>query len=191
MEVQGIPQQVEEELYNVYRNEPIGTRCIIKMFEDFYAPTAYLEIVDIIQKATENDEIVFDIASGGGDFEGFLVLHSALMNTKAHTVARVISACSAATMLMLSCDKIIMEPLSYIMIHAYSGGAVGKKQEIKAKAEFDNKYFAEVMHTLYSPFLTDVELGRVDSGEDLWMTKSEVCARLENWIPIRNRKERD
>jgi len=187
MDLQFIPEVDTQEEYKSFRTESIGTRHIIKMYDEFFDPTAYLELVDIIQKANKGDEIIFDIASGGGDFEGFLVLHSALMNTKAKTIARVTSACSAATMLMLSCDVVIMEPLSYIMIHAYSSGSVGKKQELKAKAEFDNKYFLDVMNTLYSPFLTEDELDKVDSGSDIWMTKDEVQDRLKTWVPIRKR----
>ena len=169
------------------RKEDKGTTYNIKIYDDFRSPDTYYELINTIQTSSEKDTIIFDIASGGGDYSGFLVMFGALMKCKANTVAVVHEACSAASMLALSCDKVVMSPFGYFMIHSFSGGSYGKKQELKAKAKFDEDYFNEVMRVVYLPFLTEEELKNVDSGDDMWITAPDARERLKNWTPIKKR----
>ena len=165
-----------------------GLTYTIKIYDYIEEPNIYKEYVDIIDGATEKDIVILDIASDGGSFNGFLVLFNALMRTKAHTKAQVSFASSAGSMLMLSCDEISMCPLGYMMNHTYSSGSgYMKKPEIMAKAEFDNRYFKNVLYHLYKDFLSDAEIEQMDSGLDIYLSYQQVQERLKNWTPIRLR----
>ena len=175
--------------YPNFRVEYPSSHYTIKLYDYIEAPSEYKEHVDMLDMATENDLVVLDIASDGGDFTGFLVLFNALMRTKARTVAQVAFASSAGSMLMLSCDEIRMCPLGYMMNHTYSQGGSGymKKPDIMSKAEFDNRYFRNIIHQLYQGFLTDSEVESMDNGADFYFDYEQVQNRLKNWVPIRKR----
>ena len=173
---------------NIRVDNKEGLVYTIKLYDTILYPEEYKEIIDILDTATSNDIVVLDIASDGGDFTGFLVIFNALMRTKAHTVAQVAFASSAGSMLMLSCDEIRMSPLGYMMNHTYSSGqGMMKKPDIMARAEFDNRYFRDIIHMLYTGLLSSEEIEQMDNGKDYYFNYKEVNERLKNWIPIRRR----
>lgn len=73
---------------------------------------------DTLENAPDDEEVVFEINSGGGSvFAGF-EMYSVLRNAKQRTVAEVQSiAASAASTVMLGCDEVQASPVAQVMIH--------------------------------------------------------------------------
>lgn len=178
----------DTEKYKPLRQESKGVVYVYKLFGEVELPEQYLEIIDVLQKATSKDTFILELASDGGYIDGYVSLAHALLSTKAKTVAVVHKAYSAAAMLALTCDDIEVNLFSSMMAHAYSGGSMGKRNELKAKQDFDDRYYTYLTKQIYSTFFTDEEIDSIEGGNDKWLDASEIRERIKNWIPIRKRK---
>jgi ATP-dependent protease ClpP protease subunit len=95
---------------------------------------------------------------------------------------------SAATVVMMAADEIEFCPWSTIMIHAYSGGVIGKYQEIQSSSEFHKQWFEKIVNDIYGEFLSKKEIAQILSGKDLWLTSDEALNRFNK---IFKRRERE
>jgi hypothetical protein len=89
---------------------------------------------------------------------------------------------------MMAADEIEFCPWSAIMIHAYSGGDIGKYQEIQSSSEFHREWFTNFMYDVYGDFLTKKELTQVLGGKDLWLSAEDAITRFKK---IFRKKDRE
>lgn len=142
-------------------------------------PSEYVDWLNIINTAGENDCIFIHINSPGGLLDTAIQLRESLLNCSAHTIASVEGeCCSAATFILLSCKETRLCKSSRFMIHSASWGLAGKSHEIYSSIDFDKKWFKDIFNDIYSGFLKEDELEKVLSGSDLWMNSDEVYERL-------------
>ena len=181
------PMQEEKDAYKPLRQETKGTTYIYKLYGEVGVPEDYLEVVDVLEKAEKGDTFIIDLFSDGGYVDGYFAIAHALIRTKATTVARIQKAASAAAMIALTCDKIETNLFSVMMAHAYSGGNSGKRNELKIKQEFDDRFYTFVVQNIYSTFFTEDEIERIEGGEDKWLDVHDIQERLKNWVPMRKR----
>jgi ATP-dependent protease ClpP protease subunit len=154
---------------------------------DIGDPEEYRELLSILRKASEGDVVELVITSWGGYLDSAIMLVNELLLTKGKTIATIHTAGSAATLIAFACDRVEAFPISTIMIHNFSVTQQGKGQEIRAKAEFDEKQFSLMSDTLYSNILTDAEIRAMQEDKDIWMLGCELKTRMEeqNWKPVR------
>lgn len=143
-------------------------------------PEHYREAFNIIRDANESDLINLYINSIGGDVSTFVEFYNLITECKARVVAYVYMAYSAAVLLALSCDEIVLTEFCSFLIHAPSGETTGRVNEIKSHSDFFDKWSKEIMVSLYKGFLTDKELEKVLDGAEIWYSKKEIEKRLEN-----------
>lgn len=97
---------------------------------DFFDVPAFspAAVRNAIEQNPEDEDLVFEINSGGGSvFAGF-EMYSVLRNANCHTVAEVQSlAASAASVLMLGCDEVQASPVAQVMIHLPSAVTDGDR----------------------------------------------------------------
>ena len=89
-----------------------------------------------IKKALDeaDGEVHFHINSGGGDLFAGVAIGNMIKNHKGKTVAYVDGlAASAASVIALACDEVIIPSNAYLMIHRVSGGIFGDADDL-AKA---------------------------------------------------------
>ena len=152
-------------------------------------PSEYVDWLDIINKASENDIIFLHINSPGGLLSSALQLRESLLNCSAHTIASVEGeCCSGATMIFLSCKETRMSKNARFMIHSYSGGTFGKAHEIYSSIDFDKDWFKNLCEDIYGGFLTDKEIDEVLNGKDFWFNADETYKRL---IEFKKRFEKE
>lgn len=146
----------------------------------------YIEWLDILNKATEDDLVNIYINSGGGLCSTEDNIISAMHNSAAHICTIAEGRCmSAAAGIFVSGDSFQVNPHCMFMIHNFSGGAYGKGLEIHLRTTFLEKWSKESMFTKFSGFLTEDEIYRVLKGEDIYLTGIEVGARAENLVKYR------
>jgi len=143
----------------------------------------YRRHLKILRDAGYNDKITFHISSYGGLLDTAIALAKAITETKAQTIADVVTACSAATLISLACDKIIMEPLGTFMVHNFSAAQEGKGQELKSKTEFDTRSFKLISEAFYHRIMSSAEIRRMRNDKDFWFTGEEFIKRLEKYSP--------
>lgn len=164
-------------------NPFIVETCIGKHYEIYITGEiidafSYLEELKLLASATANDTITLKINSVGGSLTTALQFVGAIRSCKASIEALVNEASSAATLPALACNKVVMAPHGFFMIHTYTHGVHAKGSDIKALHEFSEKHIKEIMYDLYLGFLTEDEIKDVISGTDKYYTESECNERL-------------
>lgn len=143
-------------------------------------PENYVDWFDIIRNAGANDVIKIVINSEGGDLFTAVQFTQVLAETEAYVIASVEGACmSAATMVLMMADESFINPYSMIMVHNYSGGAIGKGNEIHQQVTFEREWSIKFMSDIYYDFLSEKEIKNILNGQDLWLTGEETTQRLK------------
>lgn len=90
-----------------------------------------------VESCPEEDELVFEINSGGGSVYAGFEMYNLIRNCGRKTVAEVYSiAASAASVIASACDTVLMSPVSTMMIHRSSfGGTGGNAEKLRQDAQ--------------------------------------------------------
>ena len=149
------------------------------MVGEITTPDDYVEWYEIIRNATENDVIKIHINSPGGNLFTAVQFMRVMGESQARIIASVEGACmSAATMVFLSADGFEISEHSMFMFHNYSGGTIGKGGEMYDNIMYERKWSDKFMRSVYSGFLTDIEIKSMLENKDIWMDPEEVFKRL-------------
>lgn len=138
----------------------------------------YIKELRALDRADKDTEVSIFISSNGGDLDTTVSLIEHIRNCKGITTAYVAYACSAATALALSCDKVEVYKHGYFMVHNFSETTQGKGSELKARAAFTSTWISNLFEDVYQKFMTPEEIEAVAEDKDFWMTKSEIDLRL-------------
>lgn len=165
---------------------PIYTRTIpiqihkVMLDEPIGKPSYYRGIVNVLDAASENDIIEFHLITPGGNLDTALLIRDAIRTTAARTIAIVHgSVASAGTIPMLSCDDVMVMPLSTVMVHPATWGAVNTSKNMSDYSTFSHNYLNRVYSEVYEGFMTEQEISNmIDSNRDVWMEEDEVLNRL-------------
>lgn len=169
----------EKGLYLNFQEASVGVT--LYMTDEVHDSSYYHEFSEICASLTSEDQLIIFIDNGGGYLSGAQFITRIIENSMAYTYAIVTDmAASAATIIALSVDELIMNPHSYFMIHAISFGSGGKLNEIKAHTEFTIKQSKIYLEAIYKDFLTDDEISEVIKGTDIYLTADEVMERFQN-----------
>ena len=149
-------------------------------------PEDYIEWVQIIRSASENDRIELHLNTPGGDIYTAIELLHAFACTEAHVhvVCSGIVA-SAGTVLMTVGDSFEINPHTTFMFHNYSGGTICKGNEMAIKIEYERQWSKSFMHDVYEGLLTSEEIDDLLDGRDYWLSAEDVSDRLEAMVEAR------
>jgi|TARA_R110000796_G_scaffold103257_11_gene212483 ATP-dependent protease ClpP protease subunit len=148
-------------------------------------PEEYIEELQALREATENDTINIYINSGGGSVATALQIVNNIISCKATVVGCIEAEChSAASYIFLACDTWIVNPNSLMMIHNYSGGHFGKGNDLVQGVQETHKWILSIMRDIYIPFLSENELLSVET-KDMYLTSEEISNRLETLMEHR------
>ena len=165
-----------------------GFHSVVHITDEISEPREYLELLTVLNSATEEDTIIFNINCPGGRLDTTLMVVDAMHNTLANTIARITGeAASAATMIMLAVDNLECSDFGSAMVHYYSGGLYGKGNELKSRMDFEVKHMPRIVQSYYKGFLTKKEIKALIGGEDFYMDKEEIEARWEVVIDKRTK----
>ena len=169
---------LQKQVHQVYLNFEVVT------------PNAYSEFLDLMNTATEIDEIHVHINCEGGD--GFTTMQ--VLNTMANCNGYIVTyaegmVASAATMILLAGHEIRISGSVCFMVHAPSSWIGGKHPDLISQVDFMKKYWKDKYYEIYGRgFMTKQEIKDALSGKDFWMDANELSDRL-NKRQERDRKE--
>lgn len=149
----------------------------------FYAginvPDAYAEFHNKLINLDPSKEVHLYINNGGGFEIGASVVTEAIRNCPSKVVGHLSGlVASAATMITMQCDDIVVSPDVMFMIHEPSfEGLAGKSSEIKAFQDFYHDYTRQMSRQQYLGFLTEEEIERMHNSKELWFNATEVEQR--------------
>lgn len=167
----------------------------INFWHDFsYDASLYNSYFDILQKAREEDDVVFYFNSHGGSASTLNLFINALRRCKSKRIVAVINyAASAAALLALFCDEIILNSDSTLMLHDFSTFVGGKSQEIESDFIHTKEKLHKLMRFICQKVLTDEEIEQMFNGKDFYFGENEVMERLKKFAKkkLKERKELD
>ena len=68
---------------------------------------------------------------------------------------------------------------SIFMFHNFSGGTIGKANEMMAQVHHNDKWARTLMESIYQDFFTQEEIDSILEGKDYWLSPDEVTERLQ------------
>lgn len=143
-------------------------------------PEDYVEWLDVIRSASDQDTVKIYINSPGGNVDTAIQFMQVLKGTSAYVICSVEGACmSAATMIFLSADELEICDHALFMFHNYAGGAFGKGGEIYDQIQFERSWSRKLLENVYREFLTSTEITQMLENKDIWMDSDEVRKRVK------------
>lgn len=135
------------------------------------------DVRDAIESCPEDEELVFEINSGGGSVYTGFEMYSLIRGHK-NTVAEVQSiAASAASVFMAGCSTVKMSPVAQVMIHRASTYASGNSRDMKeAKQMLDT--IDESILTAY----VEKAAGKTDKADFAKMMRNETFMTAQEAI---------
>ena len=165
--VRGVFNRPTGQILDFYLNSTIGS------------PEEYAEWNQILRSSGEQDVVYLHINCYGGQALTAVQLMRAISESRATVVASVEGACmSAATFLFLMADVCEISDHSIFMFHNFSGGTIGKGNEMMAQVHHNDKWARNLMESIYQDFFTQEEIDSILEGKDYWLSPDEVTERL-------------
>lgn len=148
------------------------------------APANYNQFVHTLDKAHPGDTVNLFVNNGGGSVDAAFMIADAISRSEAHVVARISgTVASAATMIILACDELVVAPFTQWMSHNYSYGTQGSGSQVKEYVNFTDRELTAAVKTIYAGFLTDPEMKSISTDDkELWFGAAEVEERWANKI---------
>lgn len=101
-----------------------------------YGEATPIAVREAMAKAESSKPLTVRINSEGGSaFDGFAIFNALKSHAAGVTVYVDGIAASAASVIAMAGSKIVMGPMSYLMIHEAWGGFVGNKRDFRKQAE--------------------------------------------------------
>lgn len=162
------------------RNAAGKTVAELRIYDDigFWGTTAKAFVNELDAVAKDADEILVAVNSGGGDvFDGFAI-YNALRRYSGKVTARVDGiAASAASLVVMAGDTIVMPENAMMMIHNAWTIAAGDAAQMRKTAELLDKTRDGIVAAYRNKCgLTDDEIVAMMDAET-WMTASEAKDR--------------
>lgn len=160
--------------------KPYGNIISIYINGEIESPENYITEFEAIRNAGDNDVIFFHINSYGGNMFTAIQLINLMSATKATTIAEISGQCaSAATMIMLVADQVVVQPHTAYMFHDMSSGTFGKAGEMNSYITHAREWSIALFDDLYADILTPEEIQKLLDGCDIWFTATEMQKRLD------------
>ena len=158
-----------------------GMDYIVNITDDFDTPDCYSEVVALLNSATENDTIKFNICSSGGYLKSLNMLLGFKQMCPARQEHILFSeASSAATAFFLSdADKYIIGDRASFMIHEIQFGSGGTSSNVQRHTSHVFKENEDFVRETYSNFLSEQEVKDVLRGVELYIGANEIRERLQ------------
>ena len=152
---------------------------------------SYADEIEILENATENDQVLIQISSPGGSLETCDFFVRRMIECRAHIIVEIgMMAASAASAFVLQADDWIIGPSSTLMIHPMSYGIPwGKESDVRLEADIGDRMNREFFTRTYAGFLSEEEIETaLKFGQDLYFFADELEVRLKAYDEYREQQ---
>jgi ATP-dependent protease ClpP protease subunit len=174
----------DAEMY--FYGDIVGERWQAWGSEDMY-PAVVRDVV----AACRGKNLKVHINSGGGDMFAGITIHNIIKQSKAKSVTTYVDglAASAASIIALAGDKVVMPPGAMLMIHQASTSLYGNMDEFLEEAEVLKKCNDSLM-SIYEKCCKADKLETVKSMflAETWLTAEESAELFENVVVDETKK---
>jgi ATP-dependent protease ClpP protease subunit len=163
-----------------------GLKHELYLTGEIKSPEHYVDWFNLLRSADEHDTIVIYINSYGGSVATAIQMVRVMKDCRAEIICSTEGECmSAATMIFLHGDILMVSDYSIFMFHNYSGGTVGKGGEMYNQIVHEKAWSENMLRGIYKDFLTPEEINGLLLNNDIWMDSTEVMSRMQTLAEIR------
>lgn len=140
--------------------------------------TSPKKVMDLINEAKNNEDLEVEINSGGGSVFAGSEIYTALKSYGGKVITKVVGlAASAASVITMAGDKILISPTGQIMIHNASGGFGGDYRDMEKGAEI----LKNVNATISNAYRIKTELSNEEllemMNKETWLTPQQALEK--------------
>jgi ATP-dependent protease ClpP protease subunit len=131
----------------------------------------------VLQQNEQNDYLEIYISSLGGEYTELLDFYNTI-NTNYNYVTTFLNyGYSAGALAFLFGQERIVYEHSEWMIHSYSTGVGGKREDMLNHVNFMDKQILKFFDTLLAPYFSKKEINKINKGKDFWLDSDEMLKR--------------
>lgn len=169
--------EIENDVF--FQNQIAANHLEYRFYDEIGDPKKYINLIRKLQNTTENDTVNFHFCCDGGRMDAMMCILSAIRRSPATIIGHLDShAASAASIIFLSCDRWMLTTESSLMLHDFSGGLIGKGNEMSSQLTHYISNFKILMNNVCTPFVSSREIDQICSGTDMWFNNTEITRRL-------------
>ena len=159
----------------------------IHLTDEIGPPSEYNKLCYLLDNALAKDTVYLIINSPGGIADAAFMIINSMINSKAKIVGRITgNASSAATMIAMYCDELIVDKFATMMFHNYYHGMEASGAKMKNYVDFIDGEFTNVVKEVYKDFLTAEEMHRISSDDkEVWLNEKDLRERWANKLANR------
>lgn len=151
----------------------------VNITTEIYGPDHYTEIFQLLMEAGPEDIVQFHINSPGGRLDGLSMILEGINLTEANTTAIIIgNAHSAASILAMAVDDVLVMPSAEMLCHNARYGIGGKSSDIEAVVSHNKKTNLRLFDTYYEGFLSKQEIQDMLQGKEIYLDATEIEERF-------------
>ena len=170
---------------------PKGNSFLFRIRETIEDINEYDELLEVLETASELDDVHIKISSIGGRADIMQEIVCALKATPATVTGEIVGSCmSAATVIFLSCHNYMINENIEWMSHNVSYGVGGKENDIYNQVDFTRKHSEEFVRSTYTGFHSEGEIQRILKGEDIYLNSKQVMERMESFIEYKESNDK-
>lgn len=175
----------------VYCEKNFSNTFRVFLDEPITEPSKYRNVINTLERATENDVVEIRLNTPGGNYYTTMALYNAILNCPAHTRAILDGeACSGGSMILLACDEVVVMKNTYMMCHAASWGDWGDMKKLRNSTTFSFEQIRKTLYDVYEGFLTNEEIEQmIEHSLEYWFGDEEIIERLKNRQEYLRKKE--
>jgi len=141
-------------------------------------PSRYRRLFNLLEYVTKKDKVIFIVNSYGGYANTGILLYNRILKCKAKTVADVTVAMSAATFIVMACDKVKVNDGAKMMFHNLQlYGLGGDSERLKTATKFLDDWNEKFLKQVYNNFLSFGEIVRMLNGKEIWLNDDQIRKR--------------
>lgn len=140
--------------------------------------TSPKKVIDLINQAKNNEDLEVEINSGGGSVFAGSEIYTALKSYSGKVITKVVGlAASAASVVTMAGDVILISPTGQIMIHNASGGFGGDYRDMEKGAEILKNVNATISNAYrIKTGLSNEELLEM-MNKETWLTPQQALEK--------------
>ena len=178
MSMEPVHQEDGTQIDGIFEQVPAYTVYKLFIGEFMENGNGIQRILAKLQEAEPDDILEFHIASRGGVIDELLEIYN-LCDTLFY--GRVTTYCnygySAGAMAFLFGQERLIYEHSDWMMHSYSGGFGGKRQDLLDQMKHEDKKLARFFTDIISPYFTQKEIKKIQKGKDFWLNAEQMLER--------------
>lgn len=171
---------IENDYLFICNNIKTENRYDIRLIEQIAESKHYSELFNLLRNVKDDDVCTIFLNNYGGDLHTTIDIVNAMRNSRAFIATRITGPIySAAPLIALQGQFVIVEANTFMMFHDYSGSTHGKGHEQMSSILNDKPHFDDFFRTQTEGFLTKKEINNVLKGQDLYIGRDDMMRRLK------------